>query len=363
MDFPRLIPTWTGVLLAAALLLGRAPAGAAEEGAPPKPDEGAALVVIAVLPLTGPDKELCQAVCETVVTDLARSTHLKLVESSQIEGVLKQLKLQGSGITDDATAAKIGKLLNAQKVVLGSVTRIGKTIALSVRLVDVETGKIEPGKADSKEGSPEDGYHLAHLLATSFHYLLTGQFISRPPDPPTAGPKPAQDALAQLGLHSAGIALEARLDRPDGSLYYWGEPITISFQVDQPCYVYLFNVDTSRRVTQLFPNPFRENARVEPGRWYRVPGEGEEWELAIEGELGEEEIIAVASTEPIAAPPPPDRGGEGYNSYMGKSVVPRLRRPAGASTGPAQPLQPRVAQQSGYAIKRLRLFTAQKPKE
>ena len=47
-----------------------------------------------------------------------------------------------SGILDASTAAEIGKGIGVDAIVLGSVTRAGRNIAIDARLIDTETAEI-----------------------------------------------------------------------------------------------------------------------------------------------------------------------------------------------------------------------------
>ena len=69
---------------------------------------------------------------------------IKFIESSQRKELLDEQAFQNLGISDQSTAAEIGKLLNADKVLIGSVTKTENfVIKITVRLVDVESGQIE----------------------------------------------------------------------------------------------------------------------------------------------------------------------------------------------------------------------------
>jgi hypothetical protein len=75
--------------------------------------------------------------------ELANSPSVVVVERAAIESIVKEMQLQKSGLTA-SDAARIGRGLNAQKVVLGSVTRFGETTyVILARVVDVETQQVQ----------------------------------------------------------------------------------------------------------------------------------------------------------------------------------------------------------------------------
>ncbi len=66
-------------------------------------------------------------------------THGVVVRTSSLDSVMKELDLQRTGFTDDATVAKIGRAINADYVLYGQITKYGTTGYMSLVVVDVET--------------------------------------------------------------------------------------------------------------------------------------------------------------------------------------------------------------------------------
>jgi tetratricopeptide (TPR) repeat protein len=86
--------------------------------------------------------------------DFRKISALKVVERDKIDFVLKELELQKSGQVDQATAAKIGKILGAQIMVFGSITQLDDNNSrMIVRAVKVETSEIIASV--DKQGKPE----------------------------------------------------------------------------------------------------------------------------------------------------------------------------------------------------------------
>jgi len=96
------------------------------------------------------------AIDAVVISDLLRTAIVTtnaftIVERGRLDQVIGELGYQQSGCTEQECAVKIGKMLNAKKIVVGSVGRLGKLYLINIRLVDVETGKVE--SADQGECS------------------------------------------------------------------------------------------------------------------------------------------------------------------------------------------------------------------
>jgi len=99
---------------------------------------------------------------DRLLVELARTTRFEVTERSRRDEILKEQAFQQTGLCDEASClAKVGKLLGVQKMVGGSVGRLGKTYSVSLRMVDVETGSIEQTAVKDYPGSVD------YLLTTA----------------------------------------------------------------------------------------------------------------------------------------------------------------------------------------------------
>ena len=106
-----------------------------------QPPQAATVAVLPVL-VSGDStyRPLSRGLAELITTDLAYIRTLKLLERLQIGVLLDELKLGTSQRADPATAARVGRLLRAERMVQGTVT-IPSAGAGSVRLTaSVVTG-------------------------------------------------------------------------------------------------------------------------------------------------------------------------------------------------------------------------------
>ena len=72
-----------------------------------------------------------------------------------MESILTEQGFQMSGCTSTECAVEAGKLLGVQKMIGGSVGKLGSLYNLSIRIIDVETGRIEKTESKRHEGSIE----------------------------------------------------------------------------------------------------------------------------------------------------------------------------------------------------------------
>ncbi|MCB9734258.1 MAG: hypothetical protein H6745_16805 [Deltaproteobacteria bacterium] len=157
---PRLIAaSLAAAALFAAVVAAPAPAAAA---APAR--AGYKIAVMDFLPGTADDElaPLGKGLQSMLTTDLAAVDGFELVERSRLEDVVGELKLGKSGLVDAKTAAKLGKLVAASHLVVGTFTVVGKTMRLDARLVAVKNGKVE--LAAQSEGDKDAFFELEKAL-------------------------------------------------------------------------------------------------------------------------------------------------------------------------------------------------------
>lgn len=136
-------------------------------GVPGRSQEPAGKPRIAVLALKGEGRGTFgnqqDAMYQKVTEAFFATRRFEMMERNQLSAVLGEATFQNSGLADDATAAKLGSQINAKFIVLGSFTgsmdrlmetfqgRYGPTttttypakVTLSLRMVNVETGRLE----------------------------------------------------------------------------------------------------------------------------------------------------------------------------------------------------------------------------
>lgn len=90
----------------------------------------------------GVEPDLAATVSNLVVSRLANVPYISLVERGAIDKVMGELKLENSGVTTAQDAAEIGRVLNAQNVLLGNVNRLGTSVTISLRLVETQSAHM-----------------------------------------------------------------------------------------------------------------------------------------------------------------------------------------------------------------------------
>ncbi|MBI4424607.1 MAG: hypothetical protein HY554_12815 [Elusimicrobia bacterium] len=130
-------------------LLTAVPAAAGEEKALAKRFAKAAaradvrrLAVLPFVPADDSDAREGRLLAEELTGRLAERSEVVVVERGLLEEVLRELRLGETGLLDRRSLAKVGRLLQAQAIVVGTYTGLGLAVRLEARLVSVETGAV-----------------------------------------------------------------------------------------------------------------------------------------------------------------------------------------------------------------------------
>lgn len=73
---------------------------------------------------------------------LVQDGNVTLVERKNLDYVKQELNFQMEGWTDSATVKEIGKMLNADCIIIGNILTITSPSYITARMIEVETGKI-----------------------------------------------------------------------------------------------------------------------------------------------------------------------------------------------------------------------------
>lgn len=86
---------------------------------------------------------LAAGFCETIVSDLSRIESVRVITEEDRRKALKEMALGQSGLADEATTARLGRLLGANVIFTGSYQVSGTSVRVVARIVNVEGGNVE----------------------------------------------------------------------------------------------------------------------------------------------------------------------------------------------------------------------------
>lgn len=134
--------------------------------------------VIAVLDFKvseGMSASSAAALSNIVTNELIRSGKYIVVDRRNVAQLIEEMEIQLSGLTTQESVVEVGKMLNAKKMVSGTIGKLGQKLIITLQLTDVETGRIENSTNKSYIGPTES---LDNPVAT-----ITRQLIGIEPIP------------------------------------------------------------------------------------------------------------------------------------------------------------------------------------
>jgi TolB-like protein len=122
-------------------------------------DESDAPINIAVMDLqahSGISKEEALSITDRLRGELIRTDKFVVLERDQVDEILQEQGFQQTGACSEASCiVEIGQLLAVHYMVGGSIGKVGKAFSVNLRLIRVESGKVEKHISRDYTGSKE----------------------------------------------------------------------------------------------------------------------------------------------------------------------------------------------------------------
>ena len=172
------------------------------------------MYTLAVMPLQGKYllPEEAEVLSEALTSQLQSSRQVRVIERSQMEKILAEQGFQKSGACDQSECAvEVGRIAGIDRMVVGSVGKLGNTWSVVARMVSVETGEILASAQDTREGQVDN------LLRESIPLLARQLLNILPPTLPplqaASSPLPALPMSTdndRIGRQEAELSLMIR---------------------------------------------------------------------------------------------------------------------------------------------------------
>jgi hypothetical protein len=218
-------------------------------------------------------------VLSSITTGLAEYRFINLMERAETDKLLKEIVLGQSGLIDEKTAAKAGRVHGLQLMITGTIS--GNRI--SARVIDIETQKIITAASVGKNSKGL----LADKLAAGIEVHL------------------AREKLKSLRNESRKIDLEFWVEKPTGKKIdkkgtaKIGEKVVFNFRSNMNGYLTIVDIQPGGDVVILFPNDMHPSNRVEAGRLYQIPSVDDTFEITVSEPAGADTLVAFFTVKKV----------------------------------------------------------------
>lgn len=176
--------------------------------------------MVAVLPLStqGTDSVAGTVIAEALSNELLKTGKVRVMERTQVVKILAEQGFQQSGACDGSECAvEVGKLLSIDRLVVGSVGKLGNAFSISLRTVDVRTGEILGSAQQMRRGEIDE--IAASVLPGMADELISGRAAAdrtaTSPSSQSTSPAPAKQSSKggflqehrYLGLVALGVGI------------------------------------------------------------------------------------------------------------------------------------------------------------
>jgi curli biogenesis system outer membrane secretion channel CsgG len=100
------------------------------------------IAVVEFVDLKGRVTDLGRFLAEKLITRLYQTKKFKVIERQLLNKIVNEQKLSLTGMIDQSTAQRLGKLLGVDAIASGTVTDLGKRLDINARLINTQTGEI-----------------------------------------------------------------------------------------------------------------------------------------------------------------------------------------------------------------------------
>jgi len=105
---------------------------------------------------------------------LVKTNAFVVLERGQMDDILGEQGFQQTGCTTTECAVEMGRLLNVQKMISGTIGKLGKTYTIDLSLIDVKTAEIEKSFFRDFKGEIDGLLDLMQVIANQIAAIVGG---------------------------------------------------------------------------------------------------------------------------------------------------------------------------------------------
>ena len=267
--------------------------------------KGKSSIAISYFTHTNGDKsELSKHISDELVVNLFSipNSNLDIIEREQLAAIFHEMKFNMTGVVDTKTIQKLGKIHGVDALVLGSIAEMGKTIRITARVTDTETGKLTSVAAITVEKRA----NIKKLLSKKIIDKEVKK-IKRKPEPKIITTDIGRENRS-LRVEQSPIELFKVIQqyadnniqvsiRPTRQRYKIGSDyLEMTVNSSRSGYLTILSVGSSKKIYQLFPNKLDTDNSLSPGVDIFLPRSS--WRLPANGPAGIDYFLAIVTNTP-----------------------------------------------------------------
>ena len=171
---------------------------------------------LVVVPLQNRGERSLSADVETITELLgnavARTRRFDVVDRAALEDVMREHKFQMDDWSSDSKSVEMGRVLNANYIVRGQVSRLGKNLIVTARILDVNTARIL-GTAEMSLQSTNEAFNkmenfvrdLTRDVRSESNRLPQSRPVRRSTQRSSDNNEPADDAWKNKWVYLGGV--------------------------------------------------------------------------------------------------------------------------------------------------------------
>ena len=105
-------------------------------------------------------------------TMLVKTNAFVVLERGQMDDILDEQGFQQTGCTTTECAVEMGRMLNVQKMISGTIGKLGSTYTIDLSLIDVETAQIEKSFFRDYKGEIDGLLNNMQIIANQMAELV-----------------------------------------------------------------------------------------------------------------------------------------------------------------------------------------------
>jgi len=238
---------------------------------------------------------------------MGRYSFISLVERSQLGSLIKEIELSETGLLDEKTIIRAGKVFGLQVIVDGSISKSG---SISARAIYSETARVI---ATGAVASKNDLDTLAKMLASGIETYI------------------ARENLKKLRNDSPDISLNLWLEKKDGTKLAAagqngsakiGTSVVFHFSSNMDGYITIVDIQPGGDIVVLYPNDFSGSNEINKNEQYAVPSADDGFEITVSEPAGEDTLVAFFTKKKVDWLDMKKLSGDGFKSIReGEKVM------------------------------------------